>query len=762
MNSFFIYKVDLSKQHSNVLVCYVASLGFDLNDFTESIKKTFENSPFSQELVIISAEYNRDVIEKKLLNNDFAKKILKEKINNYQILNIHAGFLNVQGDIECRSYLDKLSNSSFSLNSSYRNLVEKGFIHIFVKRNLVMESSANYHFVKPSGKHTNKFIKAANIMESGAEISFIAIHLLEKIHHQIDNIYTDTAGIFPVAYELFAIYNRFKHPCLGFIDSFASYEGLASYNFKGNSKTLVLISASTSNDLARELNSYIGLEKATILSLFSSAYDVDDRQTLVSFKHYSDSYKLDMFSNFSSQKEHECELCLYEHSIPLSLSNSQFVFEVPNTELYLPLAKDSNSTLKQLISSYKDTGVFKCLYDGLSGQTTPVPEYFIDLSKLTLTDDFKNDVRNTIIRSFPLSTDLIVYANDQGAKELALLVQQAASDLGKNVSVVPISQFQTKEPKEGIVVIAGSIQSGKSLLDISRKLRKHEKLPITYLVGFAKYNDPVSYSKLKNDLVFNNGNKSLGRHKFVAIREVMLPINEHRINSWEREKEILKKIAAISSFPQKHLQLIGAREKFLRRANSPEVQGVGEVLFYSRPDNTEMKLGPTFAFWNERDTKEVFSHQATVYYTISSLLQSLRYPSQERPMAPLGGGYIVKQLNPLLFDRFNEGIIHASFLRAAKPRELDYSADDASSSIIGSLIIRMLNEPDNDTSEGLPEFLMALCTKKLQIRSDHLAAMETITLDAEKYPMSWILLEYAKGVLFNKQLESITDATIPF
>ena len=61
MNSFFIYKVDLGKQHTNVLVCYVASFGFDLNDFTESIKMAFENSPFSQELVIISAEYNQDV-----------------------------------------------------------------------------------------------------------------------------------------------------------------------------------------------------------------------------------------------------------------------------------------------------------------------------------------------------------------------------------------------------------------------------------------------------------------------------------------------------------------------------------------------------------------------------------------------------------------------------------------------------------------------------------------------------------------------------
>jgi hypothetical protein len=384
------------------------------------------------------------------------------------------------------------------------------------------------------------------------------------------------------------------------------------------------------------------------------------------------------------------------------------------------------------------------------------------LSKLTLSDDFKCDVRNTIIRSFPLSTDLIVYANDQGAKELALLVQKIVDDLGKSISIVSIAELETKVPKEGIVVVGGSIQSGKSLLGISRKLRNYDQLPITYLVGFAKYNDPVSYVKLKNDLIFNNGNRSLGRHNFVAIREMMLPINEHRINSWEREKEILKKIAAISYLPQEHLQLIEEREKFLRRANSAEVQGIGEVLFYSRPDNKEMVLGPTFAFWNDRDTKEVFSHQATVYYTISSLLQSLRYPSSERPKAPLGGGYIVKQLNPLLFDRFNEGIIHASFLRAAKPRELDYSADDASSSIIGSLIIRMLNEPDNDTSEGLPEFLMALCTKKLQIRSDHLATMETINLDPNKYPMSCILLEYAKIVLFNKQVESDTVVKTPF
>jgi hypothetical protein len=763
MNSFFLYKSDVISQHPNIIVCYVASFGFDFNTFSDVIKHAVNDSPFSKELVIISADYNKQEINEKLLENPKAIQQLKININNYQVLNIQTGLINHDGSLNFDKHIDALSKTNFNLELHYNKLIEDGFLNIIQNRNLVMESSANYHFVKPSGKHTNKFIKASNVMENGAEISFLALNLLSLIKNKIDKIFTDTAGIFPIAYELLTIKRRFNRDdgeCKGFIDSFGGYQGLNEYHFSGSENSLVLISASTSDDLSDELSKKVGLKKSTIISLFSSNPDADNESTLVSFHHYFAQTNNPLFINFKSHKGHSCELCIYEKSIPLSLSNSQFVFEAPKMEQYLPIHTDSDNKLKSLIHNYKNGEVFKCLFDGLDGTTTPAPEYFIDVSELVKNNTaFKDKIHNVVTRSFPLSADLIVHAKDQGAEDVAKQIQVEVQALGKAIDLTSITDISSKVPQKGIVVVAGSIQSGKSLLDISRILRGYNELPITYIVGFAKYNDPKSYDKLKMDLKFNNGSPKLGKHEFLTVDEIMLPINEHRINAWDRELDLLKKLKALPLNPCKSLELIQERDNLLRQATQIEKEGLGGNLFLAKADGTHMVLGPTFAFWSDKDNQEPFHHQATVYYTISSILQSLRYKRSGKTTIPLGEGYVVNQLNPLLFDRFNEGIIQASVLRTAKPRELDYSADDASSSIVGSLIIKMLSEPHADTSEGLPEFLLALCTEKLQIKKDHIGAFLNITIDKTAYPLIWILFEYTKQFLFDYEIPSEVENT---
>jgi len=626
-----------------------------------------------------------------------------------------------------------------------------------------MESAENYHFVKPSGKHTNKFIKASNVIQRSAEISFLAINLLKYSKTKIDKIYTDTAGILPLAYELLSITRKFTDEPCEFIDSFGSYGGLESYSFSGSENTLVLISASTSDDLPNRLKLKFGLTQAKIISIFSSTAQ-STFPALVNFVKFHAQYKNDIFSNFMSSSEHECEMCIYEKSIPLSLSNSQFVFEAPKSELYLPIAKDSDLTLKNIISNYKDSKAFKCLYDGLEGTTTPTPEYFIDVCTLIKTNKkYIQKVKNFVTRSFPLSADLIVHANDQGAYDLALRIKKEVKALGKPINVSSIEKIEEAKPKNGIVVVAGSIQTGKSLLNISRKLRSFDTLPITYVIGFAKFNDWANYTKLKGDLSYNNGCPSLGPHQFIAIEEIMLPLNEHRINSWDREQDTLKLIKAKLTLSRAAIKKLNERALLLRRATDPTVKGIGDEIFLPSPNGKSMILGKTFAFWGDNDNKTEWSHQATVYFTISNILQRLRYTKTPKETAPLKGGYILKQLDPLLFDRFNEGIIQASILRAAKPRELDYSANDENSKIIGSLIERMINHPEENTSEALPEFLMALCSSKLQIKKDHIKNLEFLKIDKAKYPLTSALLEYTKIVLFESTSKKVQETdTIPF
>ncbi|WP_010487476.1 hypothetical protein [Pseudomonas sp. S9] len=762
MNSFYLYRADIAP-YQNILVCYIASTGFDLVRFKSAIKNAFEGSPFSRELVLVAADFNKNCILNEFFECPDEIRKLKQSINNYQNLNLHLALIDSKGDASFHKKIEDDAGSEFSLQTSFKKIIDHGLIDIISRNNLVMESSSNYHFVKPSGKHSKKFMKASNVMQRSAEISFLAINLLKHISPRIDKIYTDTAGIFPLAYELISIKRGFSDEPCEFIDSFGSYNGLDSYTFAGSKNTLVLISASTSDDLSNKLKIKSGLKKSRIVSLFTPTTD-SKYSALVNLTSYYRTYKMDLFANFTSASEHECEMCIYEKSIPLSLSNSQFVFEAPKSELYLPLAKDSSAALKEIISNYKDSKVFKCLYDGLGGNSSTTPEYFIDVSTLVKQNSkYDQKIKHYVARSFPLSADLIVHANDQGACDLASKIKSKVQELGKDIAISSLEDISSQSPKYGIVVVAGSIQTGKSLLDISRKLREFDKLPISYVIGFAKFNDWAGYSKLKNDLCYNNGNPNLGPHQFKAIEEIMLPINEHRKTSWEREHEVLKLVKQSTKLSKNALNQLNKRSLDLRKATDSTTQGLGDKIFLQSPAGNDMVLGKTFAFWSDRDNNQEWEHQGSVYFTISSVLQGLRHTKSPKDSSPLKSGYILKQLDPLLFDRFNEGVIQASVLRSAKPRELDYSADDESSKIIGTLIERMIKTPEASTSEALPEFLLAICSAKLQIKKDHIKTLSTLTLDSKKFPLTAALFDHAKSVLFGKsEGNEHTPAEIPF
>ena len=742
MKNFYFYKADLIKDKPSFMVCFYAGGAFNFEAFCDEVVTQFKSAIFTRDIVFFTPEYNKEDITKRLLNVK-SQSTLKDRINSFQEIDFHTCFINRNGDIDISIF--NLSKPPLS-NANVVQLLEFGMYNIITSRNLIIEAHSNIHFIKPSGKHTNKFIDVKNLLESSAEITFFSTSLLKLIPTNVNKIYVDTSGIFPLAYELSNLIRTFENSTkIISIDSFGSYGGIEEYEFSSDANTLVLISASTSNKLFEELKRNSSLEQASIVSVIMTQANDAEQKVLVEFDKYKNKFCKNYFQHFESYDENECPMCLKEHSIPIALDKSRFVFEAPRTECYLPLAVDSDENLRGLIHQYKDLDAFRCLYDGIDGTKNPTPEYFVDVSKIIEKEKFKEKVKNNIHRFFPLNTDSIIHCNDEGAKELAELIKSNVSELNLNVSVydgeIPIDVT----PNKGIVVVAGSLETGKSILNISRALRKYNELPITYIVGFAKYNSEAEFKKLQMDLKFSEG--PCGHHQFHVIEKMLLPINEHKENSWEKELELLKLLKAQHSSDTQLLRELNARDKLLRSASSSDNQGLGEELFLKSPKNQPLVLGPTFAFWNKGDNDNYFQHQATVYFTISSVLQRLRTVEKNNRTAPLATGYIIRQLDPLLFDRFNEGIIQASILRTAKSRELDYSAADDKSRIIGSLIERMLMSPEAEESRGLPEILLALCTKKLQVKKDHLTGFDSHKINKNNHPMTWMLVEYAIQLL---------------
>lgn len=739
MKSFYCYPASLNSHKSNILVCFYTGRNICIETFFSEITSHFENLIFTKDIVFITHDFNKKIIREKLLNEQ-VQISLKDSINSLQELYFHTCFIDLNGKFEIESY----NQGGLSLNNSdLENIVEIGLVDVINKRDLVVNASSNTHFVKPSGKHTSKFIDVKNILESSNEISFIATSLLKFLPKNIERLYVDTPGIYPLAFELVNLIKCFDESKTEIlIDSFSSYGGVDDYKFSTGHNTLILISASTSNELYENLKKHPRLHQAEFITLIMTEKKSESQKVLVEFEQYRAKYKEPCFDKFSSYPENDCPICSGEASIPLQLDKSRFHVSPPRTELYLPLARDSTNALRSLITKYKNTKAFKCLYDGVDGKKIPTPEYFIDVGSLIQNDDFKNKILNRFInRRFPLNTDCIVHCNDSGAEELANFVKEEAVKKGlTGISIQNATAFNPDNVNKGIIVVAASLESGKALLNVSRELRVVSHLPVTYLIGFAKYNSKNEFEKLKQDLTYSKGPS--GMHTFYAVDEILLPINEMKKTSWDKEIDLLNKISPQYESTPILKDTIEERISYLKSCRSTEVKGLGDSLFIKTNNDSELHLGKNFAFWDEADTGNVWEHQATVYFTISSILQNLR-KGTKNGKNPLGEGYIIRQLDPLLFDRFNEGIIQASLLRCAKPMELDYRRDAHNSNIVGSLIERMLKNPDSPESSGLTEFLLALCLKTLQIDKKQLQnfCFNEHLLDQNKHSMAWILLQ---------------------
>lgn len=754
MKNFYLYRASLNDNKSNIIVCFYSGKNLCIETFYNEVVDQFKSSIFSKDIIFITPSFNKKDITVKLLNHE-VQEILRNRINSFQELNFHTCFIKRNGQFELKIF-DQ--SSAILSKEEIKKILEIGLFNIIETRNLVLKAHSNIHFIKPSGKHTEKFIDVRNILESSAEISFIATNILSLVPQKIERIYVDTSGIYPLAFELINLIRSFDSSIDVIpIDSFGSYGRYKEYKFRSNKETLVLISASTSNELYDELNRPEVLELANFITIVMTQRNNTSQKVLIEFEKYRDNYKgTCTFEEFSSYSEKACPMCKEKSSVPVALGKDRFDVSAPRTEIYLPVAVDSDKQLRSLIHNYKELKIFKCFFDGVEGKKTTTPEYFIDVSKLIKNNVFVKKVTEKFInRHFPLNTDCILACNDQGAKEFATLIQSIVNEKNFDVKIYNGEISADVEDNKGIIVVAGSLESGKSLLNISRALRRFPSCPITYVIGFAKYNSEKEFEKLKKDLSYSTGPS--GHHSVHVIEKILLPINEHDEITWEKEITLLTLISAQYKQGEPLKEIIDKRIHLLKTAKSIEVKGLGEALFINTVCTAPLILGETFAFWDKDDNKERYSHQATVYFTISSILQKLRTEINKDGIKPLGDGYIIRQLDPLLFDRFNEGIIQASVLRAAKCKELDYSGNDSQSKIIGSLIDRMLRHPNAPESSGLAEFLLALCLGKLQIKEKHFPDFESHSLNENNHPMAWILAERLR----KKSSDDVLDSTLP-
>jgi len=115
--------------------------------------------------------------------------------------------------------------------------------------------------------------------------------------------------------------------------------------------------------------------------------------------------------------------------------------------------------------------------------------------------------------------------------------------------------------------------------------------------------------------------------------------------------------------------------------------------------------------------------QVDVYWTIQTVLHDLRSKQD------LGKPYHTTLISPACFDRYNDGVIQACLLRAAKPIELNYTVDHDASRKMCDIITSIIKNWENEQGEASFEFLMAICSKRLSLIPEHLIQISSLSKD---------------------------------
>lgn len=774
MNNFYIYRFDY-KQGSGIVSATVIFCDRDeINqDILQSEIRRFYGTNYQTDKIFIVGPTYLSVKLQKIFIDDIDKTF--KGIPKRQETSLAEG-LNIvtfkkDGSIE---------NVDALPNGFVENFLNEGLQQIFIKRGGLVSAEGAHHFVFPSRKHCDKFLRTGNILLYSSEIYFIAFALLrhfdEDIHSQI---YCDTSSINSLAFALVDLKNRFLGPEQKKqvpIDSFSSYDGLYKNPVSYISNALLLISASTSaNIIAYILERHRLIERQNILILFFLGDETkfaNIRDKVVCNLTQSNN-NINGIPYYETYVEGTCLLC-DRGSYPVEVSGDVFLLEKPHINRIMIGIKDPEPYLsgfvKQFMSVKRQENVFKVNYkESNSAKYEIYIDYYQILKGISegKYPKYSEKLTNFINQYIPSSTRKIISLNDKASLQLASLIKTDISANYKNVNGPDvISQDEIKDLdgcSSGSVIVVGScISNGKNLLYISRALRKFSQLRIVYFIGISRAKNARYLQQLKSNL--KQGAYGIETNSFHEIETVFCE-NSSFNTSWLSEVQFL---ASIIDFLrnkevifERSIDYLETRKLMLQKSEGAEMRGLSDQLFFPRLTDgeiEELRIRKNFAFFDFDNYDEDVS-QADIYFTISNIINTLRNndlipPKKSVPVRSLAQSPFVRNLlDPGNFDRFNDGIIQASILRAAKPEELAYHIDaDLSLEMYGTLQT-LIKYHTQEQGEGLVEFLYAIATTKLSLTKMHLQSVIVMLRENCKEELILCFTDYIEYKLLVEPVE---------
>ncbi|WP_133542591.1 hypothetical protein [Microbacterium sp. BK668] len=539
------------------------------------------------------------------------------------------------------------------------------------------EAHAGLHYRKPSGAHTRFFLRAGPVVARSPLAHFVATSLLPWASTRAhDRIWVDTSAIAAVGYALSALLSMFEDkPRLVPVDSFGGYERLSDNPPDPVDQPLVLISASTSGNLARDIHDKYGIALDDIMTLFYVGVETLDTVLCDLTRRVpedADEYKVDPIPSWRDP----CPLC-DEGLSTIALAGEEFVPEAARASVRMLKAVYAGKHLSSFVRRFYNTGAIRVARasDAQSGKARTVS---IDLRRaLAESAEVRAQIEKDLKRQLPAQVRWIVTLGDPDSNAVAELAKQVALEAGlARVEIVGTSELDSRqELGDGhAFVVAGTIASGRALLNVSRQLRYLHDDHIHYFVVCARPRSEAAWKSLTSDLRWGEGPAFYPLHNVWFVESEP---DRGEDNPWLLELAALRVVHA--ALPDAHPDSLddGSLDAVAQRidALSDESSAEALVLFPASDHggaSTELTLNPNFAFWKFRfENVPGEPTQDEVFFTMATVLHNFRYSAEGRYalFSLPGHGYV---LDPLNFGRFNDPVIQGAILRAAKGVELDY------------------------------------------------------------------------------------------
>jgi hypothetical protein len=546
-----------------------------------------------------------------------------------------------------------------------------------------IDAPQGVHFAKSSGRHSSKFLRVSNILLSSSTCALIAYFTLGTLNtFQPKRIFVDTASLLSVAFALQRIAIAQGIWSLNVpIRSFSSYGGVDQLP-NSSGRDLVLISASTSGGLVKNLISK-DFEVELIITLFflASVTSLISQGTIVCNLTFK-SGRLFGYPSIDSYASGACPLCDQGYFLA-ELEGDQFQLEkraVRYLTVKMPSqTKDARDTLEKLAGK-------SIISTRLYSHRDHSSDFNVNADLMLQTVDA---IRSRFIRSlrrytpFPLNYVILVDIAESTVREI-MTVAGLTDVFAKAEFLEYGTVSKCKQVVQGgALVIFGQLVSFAIARDINAQLRiKVPKGCVAYLSGITIANSAEHLADQKMFLTYGE----MGRETFTydAASNLMLPPKDNLLTSWDLEVSLLQRLSENQ----------GKNPDIERRLGSLLESETQDFSLFWPGKRGELEIQNDFVYLNVGSRPDKIS-QHDIFATVANLLATTRmnYRGLTSKVEPGKDavqwhqsvyGHVL--LSPASFEDYNDAVLHAAFLRASSPAELNYSNNEKSSGRITAVI----------------------------------------------------------------------------